>query len=313
MMNSQAIPFPALKNQAIINATDEATQKKLQNFITPYSLIEVFKIHDICIFTSKVFGILQEDFNKFNEKLQALFGFKITFNESLVNNDHSFKVKKFNNGKELLEHFQKIKNSRHDWRFVKRLQKHERRRNRVKQCYPEFSSINHDILDHNILCLDMEFFPYGEIKITEIGFVFFENGKSEYKHYLIKENKDLKKDCKTRPNNQGKFSFGKTKVITLEEAKNILMKYIKKTNYFIGHSAHSENFYLQQMGINLIENIDYVVDTQNIHMRMTNDDAPIALENLLDFMDIEYSHLHNAGNDAAYTWEIFKKQLEIID
>lgn len=312
MTTLQAIPFPALKNQAILSATDDKIQKDLQSFITPYSLIEVFKIHDICLFSGKIFGILEEDFSKFNKKLKSLFGFTIELNDALFKKSQ-FKVKKFKNGKELFEHFQSIKHSRVDWRFKKRIQKHEKRRSRIKQCYPAISDINHDIFNHNILCLDMEFFPYDDIKITEIGFVFYKNGVEERKHFLIKENKDLKKDCKTRPNNQQKFAFGETKTITLLEAKNILLHYIKQTKYFIGHSAHSENFYLQKMGINLIDYIDYVIDTQNIHMHMTNDDSPIALENLLDFMDIEHSNLHNAGNDAFYTWEILKKQIEIID
>jgi DNA polymerase III epsilon subunit-like protein len=79
----------------------------------------------------------------------------------------------------------------------------------------------------------------------------------------------------------------------------------------MAHSINSENHYLKNVGIQLVDYIDEFIDTQSMHKEMTREENPISLENLLKELNIPFSFLHNSGNDAFYTWDSFINMLTL--
>jgi hypothetical protein len=115
------------------------------------------------------------------------------------------------------------------------------------------------------------------------------------------------------------FTFGHTKFVTMEEAKEILMATFLRTRpaadnstafqpiILIGHAV--SNFFehvKHSFGINLqsYDTIIKVIDTQNLakDMNMYGPKGPnISLQDLLAHFKLRLPNLHTAGNDAAGT------------
>ncbi len=69
------------------------------------------------------------------------------------------------------------------------------------------------------------------------------------------------------------------------------------------HESSQDVKYLKALGydIHRLSNVIDLVDTREMHQYITQRQNPTSLGSVLDFLGILSNHLHNAGNDAAFT------------
>ena len=77
----------------------------------------------------------------------------------------------------------------------------------------------------------------------------------------------------------------------------------------IGHNIKSDIKFLKGSSSQKIE--IPVFDTQVMYRQFTLSDNFLSLVKVLDELGISHSNLHNAGNDAFYTLEVFKKLAKV--
>ncbi|KAJ5577589.1 uncharacterized protein N7459_006553 [Penicillium hispanicum] len=126
------------------------------------------------------------------------------------------------------------------------------------------------------------------------------------------------------------FNFGVTELIPLENVKYWVDKFFftpyganmpdraavgfhkqrGREVVLVGHDPqtdirmlkHAGSFVFQEIvgGLQIRE----VIDTQKLFSQIVHDPHPQSLQNVLNAFNIQYSDLHNAGNDARYTMEV---------
>ncbi|XP_032232509.1 uncharacterized protein LOC5507893 isoform X1 [Nematostella vectensis] len=170
-----------------------------------------------------------------------------------------------------------------------------------------------------VLALDLELYEDDPTRILEIGFTLFrmhasiEQGCHVFKcrHIIIKENQHLfNKDI--FPDNRNKFNFGTTQFLCFSRAKSTLKAVLSEAEIITAHSAANLTDYLRERGVDLPD----IVDTRLLYLAA----FPSAkhqqnLARILNELHIKHDYnnnflsdqLHNAGNDAYYTMEIFKE------
>lgn len=164
----------------------------------------------------------------------------------------------------------------------------------------------------SILSFDMEMYEKDHTKITEIGFSFLKNSIQENRHFIISEHYDLK-NGKFIADNKDNFNFGKSEILPLNEVVKIVSKKINETDFIVGNSimddlkrifpAHSL-FLFSKKVINT-EKIINLIDKEK--------KQPLSIKKSLEFFNIDYDNLHNAGNDAYYSLEVVKKTIESLN
>lgn len=103
---------------------------------------------------------------------------------------------------------------------------------------------------------------------------------------------------------QNKFNFGESIHITTDELKIILLNELRHAHYLVSHSINSESNILKRSKIK-IEHLK-LLDTMSLQKNFKTIDKAI-LKNHLTYHEIPFHHLHNAGNDAAYTLQLVLK------
>lgn len=159
------------------------------------------------------------------------------------------------------------------------------------------------------MAFDVETYENDHTKIIEIGFVVTSlvNPKESEQafHFIIEENSHLvNKDYV--PDNRDKFNFGTSQRMSLREAANKFMEYIRGVDFLVTHSGANDEEYLASSGISLEGKPMF--DTQLLALALlTSGNAVFGLKRLLSDLGIPYDEqiLHNAGNDAAYTMNVF--------
>ncbi|RPA88182.1 hypothetical protein BJ508DRAFT_3506 [Ascobolus immersus RN42] len=137
--------------------------------------------------------------------------------------------------------------------------------------------------------------------------------KVEVRHFRVKENRFLKNgrfvaDC------ADKFCFGKTEWVGLQEAPAVMAQLFRFPDggsgrvVFVGHDAGTDKQYLKKLGYNP-DNINglEMLDTAKMWKAIKQEANPKGLGGLCKELDITAWHLHNAGNDAAYTFQCLLK------
>lgn len=191
------------------------------------------------------------------------------------------------------------------------------------------------VADAIIVAIDIEAFERNHNKITEIGVTSFdlrtlgaipEGGhvptwlqNSQSRHFRIKEHNDLVnkryvQDCAHR------FDFGRSEMINVRQIKDALTKLLKvqdgytlfnqpkyRSVILVGHAFNNETMYMRNsldFDADALGTIIGTIDTQVVAPRYKN--QLIGLERLLnrEELKLEPVNLHNAGNDAAYTFAI---------
>jgi len=190
---------------------------------------------------------------------------------------------------------------------------YEEDRKRKAELFKRRGNMDKDFSSKKIVSIDFEFNPKkkGFEAITEFGISIYKDGNIENYHYLIEENYRSKANRQL----QHQFSFGKTEYIFIKDVANKMNSIFENTDYFLFHELNSDNKLLQEIGINLEErkNSD-LLDTQiffQTHFRDKDRETNgLTLKGLLDTFEIDNQHLHNSGNDAAYTLMLFNKMVD---
>lgn len=176
-----------------------------------------------------------------------------------------------------------------------------------------YSPLPNSISSSKLVAIDFEYDQNKNHLIFECGITKYANGQLQYEHYLIEENYKNKKDYEL----QLQFQFGKSTIVSMENLFVILNSVLKETDYLIGHCVFSEYLVLKYHGLDIFEFKQLTcMDTQkiyNAHFIFNPQYSQISLLNLLSIFDISPEHLHNAGNDAAYTMMAFMKMVDAIN
>ena len=106
--------------------------------------------------------------------------------------------------------------------------------------------------------------------------------------------------------NRDKYNFGQSQCLSLKSALDYVMSVLNTPNScLIGHNITADIKFLKSVSH---KKIDWpIFDTQIVYKQATLGENILGLVRVLNEIGIPYSNLHNAGNDAFYTLEIFKK------
>lgn len=171
---------------------------------------------------------------------------------------------------------------------------------------------DHDNKFHDKRTVSIDF-EYYNLDVFEIGISIYENGVSTNYHYLIKENYVNKK---TKPDLQFKFHFGETVIIEESDINSILKKHFTSADYLLLHGHSNDYLILKKYGFDIEEdNNIMIMDTILYYQKYFNPkqgDA-LTLKQMLYIFDIEPKDMHNSGNDAYFTLELFLKMYNKYD
>ncbi|KXT03901.1 hypothetical protein AC578_9319 [Pseudocercospora eumusae] len=181
--------------------------------------------------------------------------------------------------------------------------------------------------DAVIICIDCEAYELDHNKVTEVGVSMFdtrdapeaiaETSKEELfskivsSHYRIEEYGHLRNNRFSK-GNPGSFAFGTSTWTGLADIKQTLQNVFEdaaklsppltglRKIVFVGHAIKNDLEYLRKLNfdINDIPSVVLKLDTQTIAVSKKRQ---MGLAKLLAALQIVPTHLHNAGNDAAYT------------
>lgn len=110
--------------------------------------------------------------------------------------------------------------------------------------------------------------------------------------------------------NRDKFNFGHSRFLPLKSALDHVLAVLTTPNScLIGHNINADIKFLKSVSFKKLDMP--IFDTQIIYKQAILSEQILGLVRVLDAMEIPYSNLHNAGNDAYYTLEVFKKLMEL--
>lgn len=168
-----------------------------------------------------------------------------------------------------------------------------------------------------LYCIDVEAYERNQSLVTEIGISMYKREKYSSRttplitaeHIIIKEHLK-KRNGKFVPDNKDNFLSGQSFLMSSSEAKRYMQDSITQMfddNYaiLIGHGIGSDIDWLASEGIYFPENVE-VIDTQKLWACSRGKNGG-SLEKILKYLEIPYSNLHNAGNDAFFTLQVFLK------
>ncbi|KAJ1986600.1 hypothetical protein H4R33_003269 [Dimargaris cristalligena] len=166
---------------------------------------------------------------------------------------------------------------------------------------------------HTILCLDIEAYEHDQNKLTEVGWCMYDPVTRQIttRHIIIKETIKLY-NGRFVADNKHRFNFGKSQVMPRYEGLMELHAAVTKAYpiAFLGHDVASDIKFLKSEDMHLHHSVPRL-DTKALYCAHTkNPRNGRRLAILLEELGIEYSHLHNAGNDAHYTMLVFLKIME---
>ncbi|KAF7184976.1 hypothetical protein HII31_13599 [Pseudocercospora fuligena] len=181
--------------------------------------------------------------------------------------------------------------------------------------------------DAIIICVDCEAFEFDQHKVTEVGVSMFDTrdvpqtiaeisrealfSNIVSSHYRISEYGHLRNKRYSKGNPDA-FAFGKSTWIGLADIKQTLQDVFENAAklpppitglrkiVLAGHAIKNDLEYLRKLDfdVNDIPSVVMKLDTQTIAVSKKRQ---MGLANQLGALRIVPEHLHNAGNDAAYT------------
>ncbi|KAF9989923.1 hypothetical protein BGZ75_004311 [Mortierella antarctica] len=164
------------------------------------------------------------------------------------------------------------------------------------------------------ISVDIESFEFEHSKILEIGWSIWDSGVHKFidKHYAISEYRHLK-NGKYVEDRRDRFMFGETVWAGLQNSIAAFQEDLEtaaKRNseglfVLIAHDMASDEGYLRKMGVEFPRGM-IKFDTIELNgARVGDSNVKTGLGKLLDEVEIENYCLHNAGNDAHYTLDLF--------
>jgi len=163
--------------------------------------------------------------------------------------------------------------------------------------------------DALVLAFDLEVYEHDHSIILEIGYAMttLNNPEDDLEtfHYIIKENLGYANgDCV--PDNRELFMFGTSRCMSLRRAAAEIQKHIDDADFLVAHSAAHDEEFLASCGVSVSGK--HMFDTQVLAMALLPDGPPLySLKRLLTDLKITFDDdiLHNGGNDACYTLDVF--------
>ncbi|KAG0246266.1 hypothetical protein B0O80DRAFT_484809 [Mortierella sp. GBAus27b] len=163
------------------------------------------------------------------------------------------------------------------------------------------------------VCVDIESYERNHALILEIGWTIWDSKVNKFgdNHYAISDYRHLK-NGRYVADRRDRFQFGKTVWASLTDSIAAFQRDLNTAAaqndeglfVLIAHDMTSDETYLKNMGVTFPEGI-IKFDTLNLNVARTGDRNKSGLGKLLDSLEIENYSLHNAGNDAHYTMELF--------
>jgi hypothetical protein len=171
------------------------------------------------------------------------------------------------------------------------------------------------VLNKRIMSIDFEFDPNDKAEpfvfsnVTEIGYTILDQGKMISNHFIVEENKRAER----KMNIQSSFLFGDSYPIKIKDIENLLKDVLKDVDVVVFHSYAAEMKFLDNHDIDISDKEIY--DTQLVFKNFFDDNNPNTkkLSHMLKHFDIEYGFLHNAGNDAYQTMNVFHKMITSLN
>ncbi|KAF8930346.1 hypothetical protein BGZ47_000602 [Haplosporangium gracile] len=164
------------------------------------------------------------------------------------------------------------------------------------------------------ISVDIESHEYNHDRILEIGWSIWDSGVHKFmdKHYAISDYRHLK-NGKFVANRRDLFQFGETVWENLQGSITAFQQDLEKAArrnehgrfVLIAHDMTSDMKYLSGMGVTFPEGMIQFDTVELNAARVGDSNIKTGLGKLLDELDIENYSLHNAGNDAHYTLELF--------
>ncbi|KAG0051915.1 HIR complex subunit [Gryganskiella cystojenkinii] len=169
------------------------------------------------------------------------------------------------------------------------------------------------------ISVDIESYERDHSKILEIGWSIWDSGLNLFtdKHYAVKEY-EYHRNGAYVPDRRDRFLFGETVWAPLKKCTETFQQDLEQAVTYnqqslagdgalvlIAHDMGSDENYLRKMGVQFPEKM-IKFDTQEMNsVRIGSSSGSVKLEKLLDHFEIENYCLHNAGNDAHYTLQLY--------
>lgn len=165
-----------------------------------------------------------------------------------------------------------------------------------------------DIYSKKVVAIDFEYF---NMDAFEFGIATYDKGMTSHAHFLVEENY---KNKKTSPDLQFKFNFGETSIIREEKIPEIVAHFLDKADVLVLHSYCNDYLLLCKYGLDLDSHPTLkMADTSFFYSKNFADSLSEekTLKKILHSFEIDCTNMHNSGNDAAYTLQLFMKMHEI--
>lgn len=165
-----------------------------------------------------------------------------------------------------------------------------------------------NLLNKKILCIDFEYIDKKIINFSncfEFGISIYNGKKIENRHYIIEDHNMPKSLHKSKL--EAKFSFGDSQTIKISDIKPLLENLISDTDAILFHGHTAEMKIFASNDIKIPENVN-ILDPQLLKENHFKDRLHgSSLNKLLRSFRINFTCLHNSGNDSAYTMKLFLK------
>lgn len=170
--------------------------------------------------------------------------------------------------------------------------------------------------DRPLVGIDVEMFEHKHSTILEVGLATIHQGKLATRHLIIDEHRHHS-NGKYVPDHRHSFHFGKSEVVSLEQASHEVATALTGASALFGHAVGND---IRILGIpsHIMNNVT-VFDTQDIHKVFAkavagDKKAPSGLSTIApqylgdSALDLCY---HNAGNDIEVTGRVLLKQANL--
>ncbi|KAI7832277.1 hypothetical protein BC939DRAFT_435061 [Gamsiella multidivaricata] len=163
------------------------------------------------------------------------------------------------------------------------------------------------------ISVDIESYEREHSRILEIGWSIWESRVNKFvdKHYAIADYRHLR-NGKYVADRRDRFMFGETVWASLRDSITAFQEDLQAAASrnaegifaLIAHDMSSDEGYLKKMGVVFPKGM-IKFDTLELNGARAGDSNKTGLGKLLDELNIDNYCLHNAGNDAHYTLELF--------
>lgn len=160
--------------------------------------------------------------------------------------------------------------------------------------------------------IDVERFEFKQSAMTELGMsIFTMDSEPVTHHFIVREHRKYK-NKRYVPCHIDNFLFGKSTPMRLAGVEIEFRRLMKGVDYIVGQGVKSDLTFLRDL-FKMDIHDGNVFDTQKIyHKRVHNNKSGVktGLSNICEYFGIEPLYTHNAGNDARYQADIFKKLIK---